>query len=124
VTPADYRRILSEECSEADWREVVRRAVDDATRAKRGGDRARARRWLSDLLLGEPKSSAVNVLAVGGTTHVGPALDVGRLLADPVACRAAVALLERLRPIEPGGVRLAGEPRRLDTGPSPDTPGG
>lgn len=44
-----YYDIMMTACTFKDWREIIKRAVDDA----KGGDTA-ARKWLSDYLLGPP----------------------------------------------------------------------
>jgi hypothetical protein len=49
VTERDYVRTLAEECSPETWREICRRAVQDAL----AGD-GKARDWLSRYLLGNP----------------------------------------------------------------------
>jgi len=49
VTKAAYLKTLAEEVSVDDWRDIVRRAVDDAI----DGD-TKARQWLSNYLIGTP----------------------------------------------------------------------
>jgi hypothetical protein len=45
----DYIAILREECSSAQWRAIIARALEQARR----GDNA-ARRWVSEYLIGKP----------------------------------------------------------------------
>jgi hypothetical protein len=49
ATEVDYLRVLAEEVSLETWREIIRRARDDATK----GD-AKARDWIAKYLLGAP----------------------------------------------------------------------
>ena len=53
VTERAYLEILRNECPPETWREVVKKAIDDAST----GD-AKAREWLSSYLLGKPGGAA------------------------------------------------------------------
>jgi hypothetical protein len=112
--------ILAEEVSDDDFRAIVREAIKQAKNGRAPAVCAEARKWIFTYLVGDPSRANVNVLNVGGSN--APALDIGRLLSDPVACDHAAALLERLRPLEPGSIRVDGEPRNLDAGEAPRPP--
>lgn len=65
-TETEYLQTMAGACTLEDWGDIVQKAVADA----KEGD-ARARKWLSSYLLGEPQGKAPTMLAVLVSELVG-----------------------------------------------------